>query len=267
MADNSYYFSHDYNARTDPKIKKLLARHGIAGYGIYWAIIEDLYNNANALPTQYDVIAFDLRCDEDVIRSVINDFDLFQVDEEYFGSPSVAKRLLKREEKSLKARRSAAYRWNSAQKEDANAMRTHTDSNAIKGKDNKKKDNKDVINKGVQGEKNQKPEERKIDPDEQLMSKIQFSADFEAIFLKWLRYKRKRKQSYIDEGSAQIAYNQLVKHADHDPAKALEIVEQSMGNNWSGLYELKTNQTAKQNGNRHREVTCQPGDNRGSSTL
>jgi hypothetical protein len=54
MADNSYYFSHDYNARSDPKIKKLLARHGVAGYGIYWAIIEDLYNNANALRTHSD---------------------------------------------------------------------------------------------------------------------------------------------------------------------------------------------------------------------
>lgn len=128
-------------------------------------------------------------------------------------------------------------------------------------------ENEDVINKGVQGGKNQKPVKPQLDPDELLMSKIQYSHEFEMTFLKWLRYKRKRKQAYKDEDSAQIAYNQLVKHADQDPAKALEIVEQSMGNNWSGLFELKTNQTAKQNGNRHREVSCVPGDNRGSSTL
>ena len=38
---NTFYFSHDYNARNDIKIKKLIAKHGYLGYGIFWAIIED----------------------------------------------------------------------------------------------------------------------------------------------------------------------------------------------------------------------------------
>jgi len=54
MAKETFYFSHDYAARADDKIKSLIYSFGWAGYGIYWAIIEDLYLNANALQTQSD---------------------------------------------------------------------------------------------------------------------------------------------------------------------------------------------------------------------
>ena len=53
MNKQSFYFSHDYNARADIKIKKVIINHGYEGYGIYWALIEDLYQNANAMPLDY----------------------------------------------------------------------------------------------------------------------------------------------------------------------------------------------------------------------
>ena len=74
----TFYFSHDYNARNDIKIKKLIAKHNYLGYGLFWAIIEDLYNNANALPLDYDCIAFDLRADVETVKSIINDFDFLE---------------------------------------------------------------------------------------------------------------------------------------------------------------------------------------------
>lgn len=107
MAKDTYYFSHDYNTRNDSKIKKLLAKHGYLGYGLFWAIVEDLYNNANALPLEYESIAFDLRTNENVIESIINDFDLFCIDKSEFGSTSIERRLNERNEKSVKARESA----------------------------------------------------------------------------------------------------------------------------------------------------------------
>ena len=131
MAKDTFYFSHDYNPRADEKIKLLIRRHGILGYGVFWAIIEDLYNNANALRTDYEGIAFDLRIDTNIVKSVINDFDLFIIKDDFFGSLSVQRRLDDRREKSKKASNSANYRW-SKSKDDANAMRTQCDSNAIK---------------------------------------------------------------------------------------------------------------------------------------
>jgi len=131
MTKDTFYFSHDHNSRTDPKIKRLLARHGMQGYGIFWAIVEDLYNNANALQTDYETIAFDLRVDASVVQSIIEDFNLFSFDGETLWSASVERRLIERNNKSEKARQSALSRWNKMP-DDANAMRTHSDSNAIK---------------------------------------------------------------------------------------------------------------------------------------
>jgi hypothetical protein len=142
---DTFYFSHDYNARTDSKIKRLISRHGMAGYGIYWAIVEDLYQNANALPTDYESIAFDVRSDAATVKSIVNDFELFAIDGKVFGSMSVQRRLDEREEKSQKARDSARKRWQS----DANALRTDSEGNAIKGKERKGNERKRNEKKGV----------------------------------------------------------------------------------------------------------------------
>jgi len=128
---NTFYFSHDYNTRQDVKIKKLIQKHGMTGYGIFWSIIEDLYNNANALPLDYESIAFDLRNDEMVIKSIINDFGFFIIEGNEFGSKSVQTRLEERNEKSTKARESAFKRWNK-QELDANALPLQSEPIAIK---------------------------------------------------------------------------------------------------------------------------------------
>jgi len=128
---DTFYFSHDYNARSDEKVKRLIRAKGMLGYGIFWAIVEDLYNNANALRTDYDGIAFELRTDSDTIKSIINDFELFIVEGETFGSFSVERRLSDRNDKSEKARQSAFKRWEKKET-DANAMQPHSEGNAIK---------------------------------------------------------------------------------------------------------------------------------------
>lgn len=136
---DTYYFSHDFNSRTDEKIKALLSVHGFLGYGLFWAIIEDLYNNANRLKTNYESISFDLRTTPETIRSIINDFELFVIEGDVFFSLSVQKRLNEREEKSQKARESILKRWNKT-----GVIQTNNDSITIKdskenGKGNKTK--------------------------------------------------------------------------------------------------------------------------------
>lgn len=142
MNKETFYFSHDYNSRNDVKIKKLLSKHGLLGYGIFWAIIEELYNNTNVLPLDYDTISYDLRIDKSVLISVINDYDLFVFDDNTFGSLSVERRLKERDERSHKARQSVLKRWNKA-KEDTNVLQPNNEPNTIKeikGKEIKGKD-------------------------------------------------------------------------------------------------------------------------------
>ena len=79
----------------------------------------------------YDGIAFDLRTESEIIKSVLHDFDLFVFNGDNFGSLSVQNRINNRQDKSQKARDSAYSRWNK-NKIDANAVQTQSDSNAIK---------------------------------------------------------------------------------------------------------------------------------------
>lgn len=138
MLKDTYYFSHDYNALTDPKIKKLIRAHGMRGYGIFWAIVESLYNNANELQKDYSGIAFDLHEDEVIIESVINDFGFFVFDDNgNFGSMSIERRLEKRQGISDKRREAANKRWETYRKkkehnDDANALELDSKRNAVK---------------------------------------------------------------------------------------------------------------------------------------
>lgn len=147
---DSYYFSHDYNARTDDKIRHLIRRHGMQGYGVYWSIIEDLYNNANAMRLDTDCIAYDLRVDESVVKSIVNDFDLFDSNDEILSSDSVQRRLEERKEKSNKARESAGYRWNKSEEMRTQCERIdfECEGNAIK--ERKVKDIKENIQSKIE---------------------------------------------------------------------------------------------------------------------
>ena len=121
MSKDTFYFSHDYNARNDIKIKRLIVKHGYEGYGLYWAIIEDLYQNDNSLPLDFDCIAYDLRADNELIESIINDFELFDVNENTFGSLSVQRRLQIR--KDLSKKRAKAGRISAAKRKKAKEAR------------------------------------------------------------------------------------------------------------------------------------------------
>jgi hypothetical protein len=149
MAKDAYYFSHDSNARQDEKIIKLRMKLGWEGYGLYWALIEMLRDaNDYSLETDYDSIAFELRTECERIRSIVEDFNLFELDDCFFYSESLNKRMELKESKSEKARRSAKARWDKVKKEKkANAMRTHSEGNAIKEKESKEKEIKENKNK------------------------------------------------------------------------------------------------------------------------
>ena len=65
--------------------------------------------------------------------------------------------------------------------------------------------------------------------------------EFEVPFRKWLEYKRQRRESYKSDMSLKACYEKLVRLANGDPLTAGLIVEQSIANNWAGLFELKDN--------------------------
>ena len=139
--------THDYNARNDPKMQELLAERGVEGIGIYWCIVEMLYEQGGKLPIKsYKSIAFALHVDCTCITDVVENFGLFQQDEECFWSNSINVRLGKRDEIAEQRRKSAQMRWRykcNANVSNSGANVMQNDANKIKEK--KIKENKSSI--------------------------------------------------------------------------------------------------------------------------
>jgi len=57
------------------------------------------------------------------------------------------------------------------------------------------------------------------------------------LFEKWLAYKKEKKQTYTQTGIKSL-YEKWAKFTDEELAL---IIEQSISNNWAGLFELKNN--------------------------
>jgi hypothetical protein len=90
------YFSHDSNARNDEKLVRLRMKQGAAGYGVYFMILERLREEADYMSAKdYNMIAFDLRVDAAIVKSVVEDFGLFTFtdDGKCFYSESFTQRM------------------------------------------------------------------------------------------------------------------------------------------------------------------------------
>ena len=118
----SFYFSHDSNARNDVKIIKLRRIHGFEGYGIFWCIIEMLRDAPdNKLPYQsIDDIAFNLNVSSDKLHEIINDFELFSIENNMFFSSRLIRNMdqykLLKEKRSVSGKLGMEKRWTKQQK-------------------------------------------------------------------------------------------------------------------------------------------------------
>jgi hypothetical protein len=124
-------------------------QHGMSGIGVYWCIVEMLYEEGGYLPLEYERITFELRADNGLIKSIINDFDLFKRDDEKFWSCSVLDRLQERCDKSEKAKKSINIRWDKY-RSNTNVIRTNSKRNTKEEsivKKNRIKHSKEIVNK------------------------------------------------------------------------------------------------------------------------
>lgn len=142
---DTFWFRHDYNARGDRKLLKIIHKHGIAGYGIYWFLVEMLYEEGGYLPLcDCDCYANAMRTQCDIVKDIING-DLFENDGVNFWSNSCLRRLENKNEKSEKAKKSALVRWHPSVN-NANAMRTQCDSNAREERRGEERRREDIDN-------------------------------------------------------------------------------------------------------------------------
>lgn len=167
MSKETFYFSHDSNARNDIKIKAMRKTYGLEGYGMYWLIIETLREEVeHKLPIKeyvFDGIATDAGLDAQFIQKYIDDcinkFELFQSDGEYFWSRSLMERMEKmhniREKRKAAARASVQKRLTNDDDNNTNAQQmlnkcsTNAQQMLSKTQQNKINENKINENKDI----------------------------------------------------------------------------------------------------------------------
>ncbi len=103
MKDN-YYFPHDAESMNDPRIIKLLDRYKMSGYGVFYALNELLrvQDNYRCHLSLLKMFARKINVNYSFILSIVNDFELFVVDDEWFFSEDMVRRMKKFDIKKCK---------------------------------------------------------------------------------------------------------------------------------------------------------------------
>lgn len=125
------YIPHPSNCRVSSNILRMLMREGVAGYGIYWMLLEML-RDAQDFKMFYfpESFAYAMHCqDVDQVARVCKDYGLFKFDnEDYMSSEWLEDAMGEYSDKKAKlqeaGRRGAAKRWASAHGTDGQAIAT-----------------------------------------------------------------------------------------------------------------------------------------------
>lgn len=128
MTKKKFFFKHDYDARNDPKIVRLMADLGMRGVGIYWCLVEKLYQEGGYIATEHlNSVAFELHEEYKCITNVLSLYNLFQNDGEKYWSESVLRRIEETKNVSEKRKNAINSRWK-------NTNVSKTDTNVIQNR-------------------------------------------------------------------------------------------------------------------------------------
>ena len=103
------YFSHDYSTRMKKEIKKLIRDMGFEGYGLYWSVVEFMFRNE--LKVGEEDLVLDTSEFTDKIKSILNDYDLFRIESDYYVSDRIIETIELQEEKTKQSQDAINSRW------------------------------------------------------------------------------------------------------------------------------------------------------------
>ena len=88
----------------------------------------------------------------------------------------------------------------------------------------------------------------KKNPISDLRDKFELSLDWAGLLNDWLEYKKAKGQTYKSDRSIKSFITKLRNLSNSDWFIAKQIVEDSMANNWAGIFKLKNNENNGNNG-------------------
>lgn len=121
---------------------------------------------------------------------------------------------------------------------------TRLSDNTETGEDNNNKPKEDInLNELNKPNKQEEKEDKSSSKKTYDLSFV--DGKYMSTFTEWLEYKAERKEKYKTESSLKACYNRLLKLSGDNPQIASEIVQQSIANNYAGLFEYKEMRTKK----------------------
>jgi uncharacterized protein YdaU (DUF1376 family) len=116
------FFKHRYHARSHLKLKKIIVEMGYEGLGLYWCLVEILYEAGGYIDkNSLKSLAFDLHTEEEKLIQILTAFKLFKEDGDRLFSEECITQLKYRVAKRKKAQKAAKAKHANAAKKSANA--------------------------------------------------------------------------------------------------------------------------------------------------
>lgn len=243
---DAYFFSHDCNARNDPKILALRSVYGAEGYGVYFMLVEILreqpeYKLAvnkyiwSTLAMQMQVEASRL---EQIITDCCTEFSengstLLVNDGKYLFSSSLLRRMGKVDDISKLRQEAARKRWeNKPCKVSGQSGSCSSDANAEENDANKRKAKQSKPKQSKAEEKKPKQTifEAFSDGDPEMLAALQ---GFEEM-------RNKIKKPMTDQAKKRLVTELVKLSGDRDTQIA--ILHQSEDRCWAGVFALKDDQ-------------------------
>lgn len=261
---DAYFFSHDCNARNDPKILALRSVYGAEGYGVYFMLVEILREQPDykLAVNKYiwSTLAMQMQVEASKLEQIINDCctefsengnTLLVNDGEYLYSASLLRRMGKVDDISNLRREAARKRWeNKPCKTSANPDGCSDDANAGQ-EQSKEKKSKEKQSKAEQRKEKQNIFSDFACGDADLLSALQ---GFEEM-------RVKIKKPMTDQAKKRLL-TELEKLAPGDRETQIAILHQSEDRCWAGVFALKDDRSGQIGGGRRQQAST--GDKMGA---
>ena len=261
---DAYFFSHDCNARNDPKILALRSVYGAEGYGVYFMLVEILREQPDykLAVNKYiwSTLAMQMQVEASKLEQIINDCctefsengnTLLVNDGEYLYSASLLRRMGNVDDISNLRREAARKRWeNKPCKTSGNSDGCSDDANAGQ-EQSKEKKSKEKQSKAEQRKEKQNIFSDFACGDADLLSALQ---GFEEM-------RVKIKKPMTDQAKKRLL-TELEKLAPGDRETQISILHQSEDRCWAGVFALKDDRGGQIGGGRRQQAST--GDKMGA---
>lgn len=230
MSKDAYYFSHDSNAKDDPKCVLLIEQLGLEGYGIFWILIETLREQPGYKYPLVLLPALSRRFNTtfEKMKAVVTKYNLFQIEgNEFFFSHSLNERMnkldSKRESNRIAGQISAA---NKKRKLLELSMKASQDLTHVE----------QMLNIGITNDeplKNSKEEESKEEEVKYIFNFRNALIDLgieKQIVDDWLKVRKTKKAT-----NTETAFDLIKKQIEKSGLTANECIKISVQNSWSGF--------------------------------